>query len=128
MLIEVGVYLYIGLEAQALGGKYSAKAKLLDKEWKLYEAGERGNVLDFKTTQEDMPQISLKQYIRKAQIPNSVFYMKELDLYTGKASDVYYSDQTEGDYPASYIDGYDFVITMTRILLYFLWRSKIQSL
>ena len=65
LLIQVGIYLELGLEAQAIGGRYSARANLIDKEWKLYETGRRDNVLDFATEQEDTPELVMKQFVRQ---------------------------------------------------------------
>ena len=113
MVMDTGIYVKAGLNASALGGNYSANVKFLNKKWPLYSAGSYKNVLDFSTKQEDMPSISLKQHVRQVVIPSSVFLMRELNLENGVVRDAYYSDMTDGIYPASKIDGYDFVITMT---------------
>ena len=67
LLIQVGVYLEFGLVAQGLNNRYSARANLLEKQWKLYEVGRRDNVLDFATEQEDVPEIVMKQFVRQVQ-------------------------------------------------------------
>ena len=92
LMVEVGVYAKAALKAEAIGGKYSARLNLFNKQWKLLEAGERDNILEFNTEQADMPMVKLKQSIRSAKIPDSVFRMDTLNLVTGKSGAYVYSD------------------------------------
>jgi len=113
LLIQIGIYLEVGLEATAVGGYFSTEVTFLDKEWLLYQAGIRQNVLDFVTTQEEMPEIALKQYVRKAYIPNSVFSMSYLDLLTGDGETALYSDWNDPSVKDDFRSGDNFEITMT---------------
>ena len=113
LMIEVGIYLYLGLEAQALGGKYSARANLLDKEWKLYETGRRDNVLDFVTAQKDFPEIVMRQFVRQTRLPDSFFKMDYLDLLTGEAKQAIYNDWNDPSRSGDFRNGENFTITMT---------------
>ena len=113
LLIQVGIYLELALEAQALGGRYSAKANLLDKEWLLYQAGRRDNVLDFNVTQEDVPEIKLKQFVRLIQLPDSFFNMDYLDLITGEGKNAIYNDWNDPEKKGDFRNGENYSITMT---------------
>ncbi len=113
LLIQVGVYLELALNAQAIGGLFSATAELLDKEWLIYEAGRRDNVLDFETEQEDMPEIVLKQHVRSVILPDSVFNMHYLNLVTGEDSQAVYNDWNDPERKDDFRNGENYVITMT---------------
>ena len=113
LLIEVGIYLQLGLEAQALGGRYSARANLLDKEWKLYEVGRRDNVLDFEIEQKDAPEIVMKQFVRQIQLPDSFFIMDYLDLITGEAKQAIYNDWNDPEKKGDFRNGANYHITIT---------------
>lgn len=113
LLVQVGVYLELALEAQAIGGKYSAKANLLDKEWLLYEAGRRDNVLDFATEQKDAPEMIMKQFVKKVQLPDDLFSMEYLDLITGEGKQAIYNDWNDAERDYDFRNGENYVITMT---------------
>ena len=113
LLIQVGVYLDFGLVAQALGGRYSARANLFAKEWKLYETGRRDNVLDFDIEQEDVPEIVMKQFVRRVQLPDSFFNMDYLDLITGESAHAIYNDWNDPERDYDFRNGENYVITMT---------------
>lgn len=113
LLIQVGIYLELALEAQALGGRYSAELNLLDKEWKLYEAGRRDNVLDFATEQKDVPEIVMKQFVRQIQLPDKFFNMDYLDLITGEGKTAIYNDWNDPERKSDFRNGENYVITMT---------------
>lgn len=113
LLIEVGIYLQLGLGAQALGGRYSARANLLDKEWKLYEVGRRDNVLDFAIEPEDAPELVMKQFVRQLQLPDSFFNMDYLDLLTGDGKQAIYNDWNDPERKADFRNGENYQITIT---------------
>lgn len=113
LLIQVGIYLELALEAQALGGRYSATANLLDKEWLLYEAGRRDNVLDFVTEQKDIPEMVMKQFVRVLELPDDFFNMQYLDLITGEGKEAVYNDWLDPQRKDDFRNGANFVITMT---------------
>ena len=92
LLIDVGAYLEVGLKAQALKDTFSTELKLYDNEWQLWTVGRQDNVLEFATAQEDMPDIKLKQHVRDAVLPDSVFAMNYLDLKDGKEKLAIYED------------------------------------
>lgn len=83
LLFELGVYLEITFEAQALKGTFSYNPTLYENEWPLWSAGSRENVRDFAYESEDTPEIMLKQYIQTIQIPDGIFEMAYLDLKDG---------------------------------------------
>ncbi|MBR7132315.1 MAG: InlB B-repeat-containing protein [Clostridia bacterium] len=113
LLIQVGIYLELGLEAQALGGRYSAEVNLLDKEWKLYEVGHRDNVLDFNMKQSDVPDIKMKQFVRQIQLSDDFFNMYYLDLITGEDKTAVYNDWNDPEREDDFRNGENFIITMT---------------
>ena len=113
LLIQVGVYLDFGLVAQALNNRYTARANLFEKQWKLYEVGRRDNVLDFATEQEDVPEIVMKQFVRQVQLPDSFFNMDYLDLITGESKNAIYNDWYDPERDYDFRNGENYVITMT---------------
>ena len=113
LLIQVGIYLELGLEAKAIGGRYSARANLIDKEWKLYETGRRDNVLDFATDEEDVPEIIMKQFVRQVQLPDSFFNMDYLDLISGEAKQAVYNDWNDPERKTDFRNGENYHITIT---------------
>ena len=113
LLIQVGIYLEAALEAQALGGMYSAEYEILDKEWLLYQAGRRDNVLDFVTEQTDMPELVMKQYVQSVYLSDDVFNMNYLDLIEGGGEEAVYNDWNDPERKDDFRNGENFVITMT---------------
>lgn len=113
LLTQVGVYFHLDLSAEALGGKYSAEYSLVDKEWLLWEAGRRDNVLDFNTEQEDMPEIIMRQYVRRIQLPDTIFDMLYLDLITGDDRNAIYNDWNDPSRNGDFRNGANYEITMT---------------
>jgi len=113
LMIQVGIYLELGLEAKAIGGRYSARANLIDKEWKLYDTGRRDNVLDFATEQDDVPEIIMKQFVRQVQLPDSFFNMDYLDLISGEAKQAVYNDWNDPERKADFRNGENYQITIT---------------
>ena len=113
LMIQVGIYLEFGLVAQALGGKYAARANLFDHQWKLYEVGRRDNVLDFVIEQEDVPEIVMKQFVRQVQLPDSFFNMDYLDLITGESKNAIYNDWNDPERDYDFRNGENYVITIT---------------
>lgn len=100
LLIEIGIYLQIHFNAQAFGGKYSYDPMLYDKEWPLWNAGDRYNVLDFSYTEEQTPKVDIKR-VRTYKLPTSVFAMQTMDLQKGSTG------------TRNYNAGKDFNIQMT---------------
>lgn len=113
MLIDVGAYLEVGLKAQALKDTFSTELKLYDNEWSLWTAGRQDNVLDFATGQEDMPDIKLKQHVRDAMLPDSVFSMDYLDLKDGQEKQAIYNDDYDSSKAESMTNRKNFDIRMT---------------
>ena len=113
LLIDVGAYLDVGLKAQAFNDRYKAEVKLFAKEWSLYTVGNQDNVLDFATAQEDMPYVKLKQHVRSAVIPDSVFSLDYLDLKDGKEKQAVYNDYFDESKKVSSTNRKNFEITMT---------------
>ena len=113
LLTQVGVYFHLGLNAEALGGRYSSSVDLVDKEWLLWEAGRRDNVLDFNTEQEDMPEMVMRQFVRRVQLPDSVFNMLYLDLITGDGKTAIYNDWNDPAKQNDFRNGANYQITIT---------------
>lgn len=113
MLIDVGIYFNLALKAEAVGGRYVASVDLVDEEWSLWEAGRRDNVLDFHTSQEEMPEIILKQHVRSAQFGDDVFNMDYLDLVTGEGKNAIYSDTYDPERPETVLNRKNYIFTMT---------------
>lgn len=113
LLIEVGAFLEVGLNAKLLDGVLSAELEVLDKEWPLWKVGNQRNVLDFTTKQEDMPNVKLKQYIRSTVFPDSIFNLTYLDLKDGKEKTAIYNDYFDATKAESDKNRKNFTITMT---------------
>lgn len=113
LLIEVGAFLELGINAQVLEGALSKDWEILDKEWPLWHVGEPDNILDFTTAQEDMPNIKLKQYIRNATLPDTAFMLHYLDLQEGEEMDAVYEDYYDASKPASKKNRNNFTIKFT---------------
>ncbi len=113
MLIDVGAYLEVGLKAQALKDTFSTELRLYDNEWSLWTAGRQDNVLDFATSQEEMPDIKLKQHVRDAMLPDSVFCMDYLDLKDGQEKQAIYNDDHDASKAESMTNRKNFDIRMT---------------
>ena len=113
LMIQVGIYLEFGLVAQALGGKYAARANLFDHQWKLYEVGRRDNVLDFVIEQEEVPEIVMKQFVRQTQLPDEFFNMDYLDLMSGERKTAVYNDWNDPGRDYDFRNGENYVITIT---------------
>lgn len=113
LLIDVGAYLEVALEAQAIKGRYSTQLTLYDNEWSLWTVGNRDSILDFTTVQEDMPYVKLKQHVRSAVIPDSVFDMTYLDLVVGGEDHAVYNDYYDPTREESSKNRKNFEITMT---------------
>lgn len=113
LLIDVGAYLEVALEAQAINGRYSTQLKLYDNEWSLWTVGNRDSILDFTTAAEDMPYVKMKQHVRSAVIPDSVFDMTYLDLVVGGEAHAVYNDYYDPIKEQNSRNRQNFEITMT---------------
>ncbi|MBR5309665.1 MAG: InlB B-repeat-containing protein, partial [Oscillospiraceae bacterium] len=113
LLIEVGAFLELGINAQVLEGALAKDWEILDKEWPLWHVGAADNILDFTTAQEDMPNIKLKQYIRNATLPDTAFMLHYLDLQEGEEMDAVYEDYYDASKPASEKNRNNFTIKFT---------------
>ncbi|MBR5128781.1 MAG: InlB B-repeat-containing protein, partial [Firmicutes bacterium] len=113
LLTQVGVYFHLGLNAEAIGGKYSSSVDLVDEEWLLWQAGRRDNVLDFATAQNDLPEMVMRQYVRRVQLPDNVFNMLYLDLITGDDKNAIYNDWNDPDRENDFRNGENYSIKMT---------------
>jgi len=113
LLIEVGAFLEMGINAQVLEGALAKEWEILDMEWPLYHVGNADNVLDFTNPQEDMPEIKLKQYIRSTIIPDSTFLLHYLDLQEGEEKDAVYEDYFDPSKPESDKNRNNFTFTFT---------------
>lgn len=91
MLIEVGAYLDLGLSAAA-GDLKTGTLSLYEKQWMLKQIGRQDNVLEFTTTQENMPSVNMKHHIRSVQIPDSIFQMTYMNMKTGNKEKKIYED------------------------------------
>ncbi len=98
LYLELGIYLEITFEAQALAGTFKYNPTLYGNEWPLLTAGSRDNVRDFAYGQDTVPAIQLKSYITTTQLPDSLFGMAYLDLKEGlddgKLFTAIYDDKT----------------------------------
>ena len=113
LLIQIGIYLDLGLEASAIGGRYSAELTLVEEEWKVFEAGRRDNVLNFATVDEETPKLLMKQFVQSVQISDDFFNMLYLDLITGNDETAVYNDWLDPTRKNDFRNGENFVITFT---------------
>ena len=113
LLVDVGAYMEIGLQAQALNERFSTEYTLFEKEWPLWTAGRYDSIQDFNTSQEEMPYVKLKQHVRSTVLPDSVFDMTYLDLRLGDVAHGVYNDYCDPSRPEGEGNRKNFEITMT---------------
>ncbi len=81
LYFELGIYLEVKFNAQAIGGTFSYSPTLYENEWPLWSAGMRENVRDFAYERTD--EWDLKKHIQALTVPDQVFTMAYMDLKTG---------------------------------------------
>lgn len=99
MYLEIGIYLEVKFEAQALSNAFTYNPTLYENEWPLYKVGVLENVLDFAYTQDKVAEINMKREIQSVQIPDEYFKMQYMDMKTrlddGKYYEKIYEDDTK---------------------------------
>lgn len=90
MYLEIGIYLEVKFEAQALSNAFTYNPTLYENEWPLYKVGVLENVLDFAYTQDKVAEINMKREIQSVQIPDEYFKMQYMDMKTGLDDGKYY--------------------------------------
>lgn len=94
MYIELGGYLEIGGETKLLKELISAEVLMVDEQYPWLSAGQRMNVLDFRTGQENMPFVRLKNQ-KTVQLGDDLFMMNYLDLLEGGQGAAIYDDSED---------------------------------
>ena len=97
MYLEIGIYLEVKFEAQALSNAFTYNPTLYENEWPLYKVGVLENVLDFAYTQDKVAEINMKREIQSVQIPDEYFKMQHMDMKTGLDDGKYYEKIYEDD-------------------------------
>lgn len=97
MYLEIGIYLEVKFEAQALSNAFTYNPTLYENEWPLYKVGVLENVLDFAYTQDKVAEINMKREIQSVQIPDEYFKMQYMDMKTGLDDGKYYEKICEDD-------------------------------
>lgn len=97
MYLEIGIYLEVKFEAQALSNAFTYNPTLYENEWPLYKVGVLENVLDFAYTQDKVAEINMKREIQSVQIPDEYFKMQYMDMKTGLDDGKYYEKIYEDD-------------------------------
>ena len=97
MYLEIGIYLEVKFEAQALSNAFTNNPTLYENEWPLYKVGVLENVLDFAYTQDKVAEINMKREIQSVQIPDEYFKMQYMDMKTGLDYGKYYEKIYEDD-------------------------------
>lgn len=97
MYLEIGIYLEVKFEAQALSNAFTYNPTLYETEWPLYKVGVLENVLDFAYTQDKVAEINMKREIQSVQIPDEYFKMQYMDMKTGLDDGKYYEKIYEDD-------------------------------
>ena len=97
MYLEIGIYLEVKFEAQALSNAFTYNPTLYENEWPLYRVGVLENVLDFAYTQDKVAEINMKREIQSVQIPDEYFKMQYMDMKTGLDDGKYYEKIYEDD-------------------------------
>lgn len=95
LLITVGAYFDLNLNAEAIGGKYSASVNVVNEEWNLWSVGRKENIYNFTMPQVEMPKISMRQYVHKAEISEDIFAMNSIHLVTGEGKSEVRDDKEE---------------------------------
>lgn len=90
LYFELGIYLEVKFNAQAIGGTLSYTPTLYANEWPLWSAGMRENVQDF--AYEDTGGLALKKHIRTLNVPDQAFSMTYMDLKTGHVASKAFDD------------------------------------
>lgn len=103
LFVEVGIYIELGAGASVgkntklvKGKLYSWDTTLFEKKFPLKSWGENEVPLDFNTLQEDMPDVSLRQYVTKFKVPDAWYEINTLTLDEGDFSAVTYDDDSYG--------------------------------
>ena len=97
MYLEIGIYLEVKFEAQALSNAFTYNPTLYENEWPLYKVGVLENVLDFAYTQDKVAEINMKREIQSVQIPDEYFKMQYMYMKTGLDDGKYYEKIYEDD-------------------------------
>ena len=90
MIIELGAYMEVKIASNLFQQLVAEDIMLTDKEWPLYYVGHPDDVHDFVLTQEEMPNVKLKQHFRTAVLPYDLFNMRYMDLLDGKVKTATY--------------------------------------
>lgn len=98
LYLEIGIYLEIKFQAQALANSFTYSPTLYENQWPLYTVGRLDNVLDFNYTQDSIKPIRMKRDIQSYQLPDDYFIMQYMDMKTGlDENGAYYKKYYEDD-------------------------------
>lgn len=81
--LEIGIYLEIKFQAQALANAFTYSPTLYENEWPLYRVGSLESVLDFVYTQNEVEEISMKRDIQSVQLSDNYFKMQYMHMKDG---------------------------------------------
>jgi|GEM_PF-755113 len=101
--IAIGIYIEVGVGAQV--GKNTKKIKgkiasfdysLFEKKFPLKEWGENEVPINFVIKQDDIPDINMRQYVKKFAVPDSFYEVTTLALDSGELGSETYDDECYG--------------------------------
>lgn len=127
MLIEIGAYLNLRLAMEVLNGSFSYKPSLCQKEWPIWNVGERDNVLEFGYDEkmkwkngagdyDDLPDAFEMVREKSMELPEEIFRMYYMDLKNGGCHYKSYDARTRGSYDtksAAYDDEKNFFVEVS---------------
>ena len=95
--LEIGIYLEIKFQAQALANAFTYSPTLYENQWPLYKVGTLENVMDFAYPQSDVKEIRMKRDVHSVRLPDDYFRMQYMDMKQGLNEGKYFEKIYEDD-------------------------------
>lgn len=115
LYVEVGIYVEVGAEVEALGGLITWMPTIYSQTWPLWTAGNQYSILGFHEPAGGIGTLEFG-YTDIYSVPSTVFTMDVLDMKTGKVSQTNYANIAYGN---------NFTIENTNSEIKDGWRNKI---
>ncbi len=97
MFVEIGIYVEVGAEVEAIGGLITWMPTILSLRFPLWTAGNQFSVLGFHEPAGGIGTLEFG-YSDAYNVPSSVFTMDVMDMKTGKVTPTNYANAVNGQY------------------------------
>ena len=97
MFVEIGIYVEVGAEVEAIGGLITWMPTILSLRFPLWTAGNQFSVLGFHEPEGGIGTLEFG-YSDAYNVPSSVFTMDVMDMKTGKVTPTNYANVVNGPY------------------------------